>query len=1837
MASPMSASRSKSAGACVAAGWLSLMLCLAPVVQARAPRLENALDAPRVPSYPSGIWLNEFMPDPNSDWNGDGTVSDSSDEYIEVFNDGSAGDVDLAGWKLDDIAGGGSTEYVLPPGTLLPAGAYLVVFSADTRIALNNSGDTVRLIRPDNSEADTASYTSTAPDQAYSRTIDGSGPWTIAYPPSPGAANQPASTPTATPTAPPTPAPTPSAAPTPTSTPIPTPTEPPIATASPTSSPTPYAGGITLNEFMPDPLSDWNGNGQTGDADDEYIELHNAGTGEIDLAGWALDDVAGGGSPPFVLPSGSMVPGGGFLVLFSAQTHLALNNGGDSVRLLSPDGAEVDNASYATSHGDEAVSRTIDGGGDWTTTYPPSPGGPNLPPSPTATPTATATRTPSATLPASTSSPTPSSTSPIPTPSSTPTPGAPTPTPTPTPSSTATASPTSSPTLWLTPTAFPGEITLNEFMPDPVSDWNGNGQTGDADDEYIELYNAEDRQVDLSGWAVDDAAGSGSPPFVLSPGTSVPPRGFLVLFSAQTHLSLNNGGDFVRLLRSDGVEVDSATYTTSHGDQAYSKTVDGGMEWTVGYPPSPGASNQPQPTATPTATAAPTTASVSGHVFLDSDGDGQFEPWLGEAGLANVMVMLSNGRTWMTGPSGWYGFHYLAPGPYVVREAQPVHAASTTPDEYAVTLVAGDDRSNLHFGESLLAPGQVQAPVVLNEILPSPASDWDGDGDANAEDEWIELVNLTGAWVDLSGWFLDDVDDSRVASALAYPEGSAPYALPAGAGIAPHSFLVVFRSTSGVALNNSGDSVRLLGPGLAELETYSFGSTASDISWSKVVDGGEEWTNAYPPSLGSGNLPQATPTPTATTMLTTTVTPAATSTPTAYPEGIRLNEYMPDPASDWDGDGSATAEDEYIELYNAHTFDVDLGGWMVDDVDDGAATSPDGSRPFVFPPGTIVAAHGFLVLFRSRSGVVLNNDTDWVRLLRPDGQVAEATQYTGSEDDVAASKTADGGEQWTLTYPPSPGRSNLISTPTATPTATSTPTHTPAPTIPSTPTPTPTPESTPDPGPVAVRLNEFMPDPASDWNGDGTPNEDDEYIEIFNAGPAPVDIGGWMLDDVDDTAQGLSIFAPDGSRPYVVPPNTIVDPGAFVVFFRGVTGVILNNDGDWVRLLRTDGTLVEAFEYASSRDDQAYSKVFDGGSEWTRLYAPSPGRSNTPSGTPTPSPTATPGLSRTPTPTPTVTNTPQPLSTTVSLNEAMPWPDHDWNGDGQITSGDEYIELYNSGDQPVDLGGWQLDDAADSARAEASLDERSSPFVIAAGTILPARSFLVFFGSQTHVGLNDSGDSIRLVWPNGIEVESFEYTEAVRGTALSKEQDGGPTWTSTYPPSPGQHNDPGFTGSERLRLNEVLSSPKSVDWDGDGSIDYLDEWIELVNLGEAPVRLAGWSLVEGPDITAGRRYTFSAGWVLDPGRYLVIYRRQSQLALDAAEETVHLAFPNGLPADSMHYTRFAGYDQSWCRLPNGDGEWSSSCAETPGHANQPDDDNTGTGGEPPYDRFDHNLVSIAGARALPDDARVTLEGQVTVLPRIFDDRQIYIQDATGGMLVYLRSGEWPPLSEGQWIRVNGWLDTHYGEKEIKLTRIDDIKTLQPAAPPAPRLVRTGDIGEGTEGWLVQIVAPAKGFRGRSVMLLDDGSGEAALVFKQSTGLRRPYVKIGEVYTLVGIAGQDDDEAPFDAGYRVLPRRSTDIHVGVRAPAAEPFKPADDAASNAAPRFLPVTGAPLSPWAYLLEWLKGTSLTRSWRQATLQPDRDFCRLSIVSSLVANNLEPACVKEPGIEDSACRPKV
>jgi len=110
-------------------------------------------------------------------------------------------------------------------------------------------------------------------------------------------------------------------------------------TPTPTFTSISYPSGVVLSEFMPDP----------GDGN-EWAEIKNTSSDEVVLSDWQIDDIANiGGSPKNF--SVTLTSGSYFKVDLG---NSFLNNPGDEVRLLYPDGSLCDKTSY--SYSNKAVS-----------------------------------------------------------------------------------------------------------------------------------------------------------------------------------------------------------------------------------------------------------------------------------------------------------------------------------------------------------------------------------------------------------------------------------------------------------------------------------------------------------------------------------------------------------------------------------------------------------------------------------------------------------------------------------------------------------------------------------------------------------------------------------------------------------------------------------------------------------------------------------------------------------------------------------------------------------------------------------------------------------------------------------------------------------------------------------------------------------------------------------------------------------------------------------------------------------------------------------------------------------------------------------------------------------------------------------------------------------------------------------------------------------------------------------------------------------------------------------------------------------------------------------------
>lgn len=138
-------------------------------------------------------------------------------------------------------------------------------------------------------------------------------------------------------------------------------------------------GDIILSEFLPNPRERYK---------QEWVELFNRGAEAIDLVGWRIDDDEGGGAP-VTLGSDTWIGAQEYLVIELPKA--ILNNGGDTLRLLRPDGSVADEVSFSQTKPDHSWGRN---GDTWLQYSEPSPGFANAPIERATTPTAPAVANP---------------------------------------------------------------------------------------------------------------------------------------------------------------------------------------------------------------------------------------------------------------------------------------------------------------------------------------------------------------------------------------------------------------------------------------------------------------------------------------------------------------------------------------------------------------------------------------------------------------------------------------------------------------------------------------------------------------------------------------------------------------------------------------------------------------------------------------------------------------------------------------------------------------------------------------------------------------------------------------------------------------------------------------------------------------------------------------------------------------------------------------------------------------------------------------------------------------------------------------------------------------------------------------------------------------------------------------------------------------------------------------------------------------------------------------------------------------------------------------------------
>lgn len=372
---------------------------------------------------------------------------------------------------------------------------------------------------------------------------------------------------------------------------------------------------------------------------------------------------------------------------------------------------------------------------------------------------------------------------------------------------------------------------------------------------------------------------------------------------------------------------------------------------------------------------------------------------------------------------------------------------------------------------------------------------------------------------------------------------------------------------------------------------------------------------------------------------------------------------------------------EFVELYNSNPWFHDIGGYRI----------ASAGMSYTFPPGTQIAGGAYLVVAASPAALssvygVTNafgpyvgslKAKDTLRLHDEQGSELLVMEYANTRPwPVGADET---------------GHSLVLVNPT----------HG---------------ETDPRAWDISSRiggspgtLNPYQPDPLDDIRINeflahtDPPLED--YIELYNHGNTARDLSGAWLSNSATTNK------------YRIPNGTLIPARGFVVFPDSVLGFRLDTMGDQIYLVNSNRTRVlDAIDFAGQENPVACGRIPDGGREFHRLAARTPGTNN--------------GAIRLP---------------PVVINEIMYHP---------ISGSDDeqYVEVHNRSGGPVDLGGWQF-------TAGISFTFPTNTTLAAGGYLVVAKNAALLRTRHGHLNfanclgdfggtLSGSGERIALAFPD---------------------------------------------------------------------------------------------------------------------------------------------------------------------------------------------------------------------------------------------------------------------------------------------------------------------------------------------------------------------------------------------------------------------------------------------------------------------------------------------------------
>ncbi|MDD5528024.1 MAG: lamin tail domain-containing protein [Patescibacteria group bacterium] len=443
--------------------------------------------------------------------------------------------------------------------------------------------------------------------------------------------------------------------------------------------------------------------------------------------------------------------------------------------------------------------------------------------------------------------------------------------------------------------------------------------------------------------------------------------------------------------------------------------------------------------------------------------------------------------------------------------------------------------------------------VVINEIA------WMGRA-SSTNDEWVELKNLTGQNINLTGWSIVAEDGSPKINLSGNISANSYFLLERKVStVAPLPDADLLYDYNCGALSNDGENLTLYG-GDTKIDEVNgkkadgskgwiFGDSGTRQTMERKADGSWCTSQVVGGTPGAAN-DCAGESPATDESMPAPAETGGNSAPIYRYGDVLINEFVSDPN---------TGENEWVELYNHSGGEINLEGWTIAD-GSGAETPLSG--------GFNENNYYFFVAEKFKGA--LNNDGDEIILYSDTHNLIDKAVYgkygEHPENNApapgkgqSAALPSDGRKElfdkdsYALTDSPTKGKTNIISAPVAVninDTATSS-------------------------GVTAskITITEIFPNPiGSDREG--------EFIELYNNSAAAVDLAGWRIEI-------------EGGRSFEFGKyfnlTGIVPAYGYFTLKRADSNLVLDNNGGTIKLYApSKSRAAQSLQYGEAAEGLSY-------------------------------------------------------------------------------------------------------------------------------------------------------------------------------------------------------------------------------------------------------------------------------------------------------------------------------------------------------------------------------------------------------------------------------------------------------------------------------------------------------------------------------------------------------------------------------------------------------------------------------------------------------------------------